>query len=222
MMIDEKDLMAKVLKEVSFEKSFLITSLKEVEYGISNRIKEELDLKELTGKDVGIRFVDIDAYLSLNLSGNSSGRVPDALMINVLKTKISDPKNVYIAIKSDVNDSSLIHEVAHALDYLKGGILPAFARALSLEYLIPLEHLEHTQEFGYWFNYLRNKFQILPDAEDMIVCILYENDLLIKNEEIRGQNQEILKRKSDAIIRFLGENSEKIHSIIKDLPGYIS
>ena len=220
-MIDEKELMAKVLKDISFEKSFLITSLKEVEYGISGRIKEELDLKELTGKDVGIRFVDIDAYLSLNLNGRFFGKKPDALMINVLKTKISDPKNIYIAIKPVVNDSSLIHEVAHALDYLNGGILPALARALSLEYFLPLEHLEHPHEFGYWFNYLRNRFRILPDAEDMIICILYENDMLIKNEEIRSQNQEILRKRSDAIIRFLGENSEKILSIIKDLPGYI-
>ena len=221
-MIDEKKLIAKAMQEISFDKSFLITSLKEVDYGIANAIKERLDIKELTGKDVGVRFVDVNDYVKLNVDGNKGLRkVPDAIMINVLKTKISDSRNIYIAISPEVNDSSLIHELAHALDYLTGGVLPAFARALSLEYFLPLEHLEHPYEFGKWFSYLRDKFHVIPDAEDTIVCILYEEGLLIKNSEIKNPKGEVLKRKSDAIIRYLSENSEKIHSIIKDLPGYL-
>lgn len=224
-MIDEEKLIAKSLEEISFEKSLMITSLPEVEYGRSREIKDGLDINGLTGKDIGIKFVDMNGYMSLNITGNKRlPRIyPDALMINVLKTRISDPKNIYIAIKPNINDSSLIHEVAHVMDYLGGsGIMPAFARALAYEFCIPLEHLEHPHEFGYWFDYLKKKFNVIPDAEDAIICILYENNMLIKGEEIKKQNRELLKKKSDAIISFLSENSEKIYSMIKDLAGYIA
>lgn len=223
-MIDEKRFMAKTLKEISFDKSLMITSLMEVGYGRSGEIKEGLDIKGLTGKEAGIKFVDMNAYMALNIDGNKNRRMdkfPDALMINVLKTKASDPNNIYIAIKPGVNDSSLIHEIAHVMNYLDGsGILPAFARALALEFFIPLEHLEHSHEFGYWFDYLRNRFSVTPDAEDMIICILYEHNMLLKSEEIKKQDRQLLKKKSDDIIRFLSENSQQIHSIIKNLPGY--
>ncbi len=221
-MIDEKKLVADSLKEISFDKSLMITSLSEVDYGRSQQIKNELNLKEITGKDMGIKFVDMNAYMALNMNGKKQNKYPDALMINALKTRISDPKNIYIALKPNANESSLIHELAHALDFLNGScIIPAFARALSLEYIIPLEHLEHPQEFGYWFNYLKNKFNVIPDAEDMIICILYENRMLIKGKEIKEQNREYLTKKSNEIIKFLSENSQKIYSIIKNLPGYI-
>ena len=147
-MLDEEKFMARVMKEFSFDKSFLITSLKEVDYGIAKEIKSKLKIKPLTGKEMGIRFVDINAYMDLNLEGSKRFKIPDAVMINVLKTKISDPKNIYIAISPGVNDSSLIHELAHALDYLTGGILPAFAQALSLEYTHPIEHLQHPYEYA--------------------------------------------------------------------------
>ena len=220
-MLDEEKLMARVMKEFSFDKSFLITSLKEVDYGIAKEIKSKLKIKPLTGKEMGIRFVDINDYMNLNLEGSKRFKIPDAVMINVLKTKISDPKNIYIAISPGVNDSSLIHELAHALDYLTGGILPAFAQAISLEYSLPLEHLEHPHEFGYWFSYLKDEFDIVPDAEDTIIWILYQEGLLIKNSEIKSLDAKLLKRKSDTIIKFLSENSESILSKIKNLPGYL-
>ena len=224
MVINEKKLIAESLNQISFDKSLMITSLVEVSYGRSKEIRDNLDIKELTGRDMGIRFVDMDAYMRLNIDGGRRGpNYPDALMINALKTQISDPKNIYIAIKPDVNESSLIHEIAHAMDYLSGsGITPAFAHALALEFFIPLEHLEHTREFGYWFDYLINTFSVVPDAEDTIIYLLYKNNMLIKGEDIKKQNREFLKKKSNDIIKFLSENSQKIHSIIKDLPGYIA
>jgi len=225
MIIDEEKLFAKSVEEISFDKSLMITSLPEVEYGRSKEIKDGLDIKRLTGKDMGIKFVDINGYMALNINGNkkSISAYPDALMINVLKTKISDPKNIYIAIKPDINDSSLIHEIAHVINYLCGfDLLPAFIRALAFEFAIPLEHLEHPHEFGYWFDYLKRRFNVIPDAEDTIICILYENNMLIKSEDIKKQNKKYLKEKSDNIIKFLSENSEKIYSKIKNLPGYIA
>jgi len=225
-MIDEKKLMANALKEISFDKSLLITSLMEVEYGRSGEIQKGLDIKRLTGKEMGIKFVDMNAYMTLNIDGNKNKGVfhqlPDALMINILKTKVSDPNNIYIAIKPDVNDSSLIHEVAHVMDYLNGsGVLPAFARALALEFFIPIEHLEHSHEFGYWFDYLKDKFSVIPDAEDTIIWFLYKNRMLIKGKDIKAQDGQSLKEKSNNIIKFLNENREEIYSLIKNLPGYI-
>ncbi len=224
-MIEENKLVRESIERISFDKSLMITSLAEVEYGRSKEIQEGLDIKRLTGKDIGIRFVDIEAYMALNIDGNKKMRssLPDALMINILKTKVSDPKNIYIAIKPDVNDSSLIHEIAHVMDYIDGsGILPAFARALALEFFIPIEHLEHPHEFGYWFEYLKKRFSVVPDAEDTILYFLYKNRMLIKGEDIKGQNGRLLKEKSNNIIKFLSENSQKIYSLIKDLPGYMN
>ncbi len=211
-MIDEEKLIAKALKEIPFEKSFMITSLPEVDYKPIKKIKKKLDIRKITGKDFGLRFIDIDSYAKIF----GLKKIPDAVMVNVLKTKITDPKNIYIAVKKEVNESTVIHEIAHALDYIAGSqLLPALAQALSFEFSIPVEHLEHTHEFGYWFDYLRKRLHVKPDPEDYIICVLYEKGLLIKGEEIRKRDGSLLRKKSEAIIRFLLENYNSLLSRIR-------
>ena len=95
------------------------------------------------------------------------------------------------------------------------------ARPLSLDLMIPVEHLEHPHEFGYWLEYLRKKFHVQLDADDTIIAYLYDNEMLIKGEEIERQDRFILKSKADRILKFISEKSSEIDDLICELPGYV-
>ncbi len=79
-----------------------ITALPEVTYGRCREILAGLDLPKLTQTEVGVRFIDLEAYLKLgyvpkqvpaNLSRTSAGQ-----MVNPLKTMTVDAKHLYLAI----------------------------------------------------------------------------------------------------------------------------
>ncbi len=222
----EDELVSKEADDFTEEMSSLITSLPAVWYGRSREMVDGIDIKALTGISAGIRFVDLKAYLSLNLSGDRSTSEEKSgsggILINVLKTKPSDPDHLYIAVSSDIGDSALIHQLAHVLDYLGGSRLaPGMARPLSFELGLPSEHLEHPHEFGYWLDYLRKEFDVQFDADDTIVHFLFENEMLIKGLEIEKQDHVALKMKSEQMMRFLSEKSAEIDALICELPGYI-
>ena len=222
----EDELALDNLGEFSDEMSSRITDLPEAHYGRSREMMEALDIEELTGNTMGIRFVDLKAYFDLNLfvgaqSETSEGR-GGGIFINLYKTTKTDPNHVYIAISNDIDDSSLIHALAHALDYLGGSQrMPGSNSPLGLEAGVPIEHLEHPEEFGYWLDYLKNRFDVQLDADDTIVWYLYKNNKLIKGEEIKAENCTALKAKSDEMFRFLSGKSEEIDQLIRNLPGYI-
>ncbi|MBW1908863.1 MAG: SEC-C domain-containing protein [Deltaproteobacteria bacterium] len=126
------------LGEISLEMSATITSLPEVSYGRSREIIDALDIKELTGSSIGVKFIDLKSYIDLNLFGSgrakASERGSGGILINVYKSTKADPDNIYLAISRDIDDSTLIHEFAHVLDYLGGsGLMPGTLQALSFE-----------------------------------------------------------------------------------------
>ena len=144
------------------------------------------------------------------------------VFINIHKTVKTDPDHIYLAISHDIDDSTLIHELAHALDYLGGSrLMPGSQEPLGLETGIPVEHLDHPEEYGYWLDYLARSFDVQVDADDRIILYLYENEMLIKGQVIRSGNGPALKSKSEQIFRFLSENSEEIDRLIRRLEGYI-
>ena len=59
---------------------------------------------------------------------------------------------------------------------------------MSLESSIPIEHLDHTQEFGRWLDYLRTGFRWNWMPEDAIVAYLYRNEVLLKIEDIQARD----------------------------------
>lgn len=203
-----------------------ITGLPEVGYGRSLEMVEALDMEALTGTRLGIRFIDLHAYESLDVSderlskskkGGSGG-----VMVNIQKTAMSDPDNIYVAITPAIDDSALIHELAHVLDYLAGSkIMPGLAKPLSFELGIPIEHIEHPQEFGHWLTYLQERFQVTMDADDTIVAYLYEHGMLIPGADIAGGDNMAMKTRSDEILRFLSQHSAEIDALICERPGYI-
>jgi hypothetical protein len=204
-----------------------ITKLTPVDYGRSREIMDGLDVVQLTGREVGIRFVDFEAYAEMNLFGRGSGeaaseKAKGGLFINPYKTLTADPKNLYLAISKEVDDGILIHEIAHVLDYLGGSqLVPGTLDPIAFELGVPTEHLEHPEEFGHWLYYLQKKFEVSLDADDTIIAYLHENRLLIKGNEIQSSNGLVLRAKSDRILRFLHEHSEEVDQRIRNLRGYI-
>jgi hypothetical protein len=215
------------LEETSLkEMGARITRLPLVHYGRSQEMIDALDVKALTGQSIGIKFVDLKKYLDLNLIGGThpkaSKGMSGGVLINLYKTLEADPNHLYIAISHDIEESTLVHELAHALDYLEGSkMMPGTLEPLSLEMGIPVDHLEHPEEYGRWLDYLAKRFDVQLDADDAIIAYLYHKGKLIKGKEIREKNGLILKSKSDGILRFLSANSEEVHALIRDLPGYI-
>ena len=222
----EDELALDGMGEISLEMSEKITRLPAVNYGRAQEMFSNLDIKKLTGSESGVRFIDLKHYDDLDLFGRKPSREgkggAGGVVVNVLKTEKSDPDHIYVAISPDIGESALVHQLAHVLDYLGGSkLMPGVTKALSFDLGIPPEHLEHPHEFGYWLNYLQEKFDVQLDADDAIISYLYENGMLINGVDIEKQERVILKSKSDRILRFLGERSAEIDAIICELPGYI-
>ncbi len=204
-----------------------IVGLREVSYGRTKEILDSLDLRGLLGRAIGIRFVDLEEYLKIQREGLALG--PDGekkrsggIMINPLKTEALDPDHVYVAISQDITDSTLIHEIAHVLDHYAGSrLFPWVAAELSLELDIPVEHLEHLHEFGYWLDWLANKYQVELDADDTIILHLYKKGLLIKAGDVILGDKEAIRHQSQRILKYLSENSAGIDDLIKGRKGYI-
>ncbi len=222
----EEELYSAGAGEFSPEMSARITDLPEVRYGRAPEILETLDLEEIAGRALGIRFVDLKAYHALNLLGSAPPRQErtegGSVLINPYKTSVTDPHHIYIAISPGITEGALIHQVAHVLDYLAGSrLIPGLTKPLSYELGIPVEQLEHPREFGYWLHYLQERFHPVLDADDTIILYLYENGMLIPGEEIEKRDSLVLKSRSERILKFLSANSAEIDALICEKPGYI-
>lgn len=222
----EDELALDSMGEFTDEMSKKITDLHEVSYGRCREIIDSLDIRELTGNAIGIKLVDLKEYSALNLFNSSHSRAEEGrgggVFINVLKTLKTDPDNLYLAISPNIDESTFIHELAHVLDYLGGSnIMPGAQEPLSMETNIPLEHLDHPEEYGKWLEYLAERFEVRLDADDTIVSYLYKNGMLIKGSVISSGNELLLKTKSEQMFKFLSENSKEIDRLIREREGYI-
>ena len=201
-----------------------IVSLPEVQYGRSKKVVEGINIRELTGKAVGIKFIDLVEYLKLV---DSNQEIPDKTLsasqiVNTNKTKKNDPDQIYIAITPNINDSTLIHQVAHVLGFLKESIpLPGAYSQTSAETGIPEEQLDHPEEFGEWLDYLKDRFKVELDAEDSIISFLNGNGILLNGEEVQSKNTQTLISRSAQIFSFLKDHQEEVNLLIKNRDGYI-
>lgn len=203
-----------------------ISRLPEVRYGRSKQIIEALMEDGHLDGSLTIKCIDLEAYRNLGFSGQDipvqSLTGSSGIMVNPNKTNEADPNHIYLAITPKIQDSTFIHQVAHILDYLKGSKQqPGFYQQKSLETGIPIEHLDHTQEFGFWLDLLNKRFQVELDAEDAIVSYLYQNQLLFTAEEIKTQDPNTLIFRSKQILDFLISHKAEINNMIKDRAGYI-
>jgi hypothetical protein len=213
-------------EEIPEDVSGKITALPPVTVGRSREILAGTDIKALTGSPVNIKLIDLKAYSAINSVGgmSSSEKQPGggSVFVNIHKTEKADPDNIYIAVSPDAGESVLVHQVAHVLDYLNGsGLMPGMGKALSMELEVPVEHLEHSMEFGKWFESLRKKFNVQLDADDTIILYLYSHAKLLEGEEIKNGDYALLKEKSREILAFLSRNGPEINELIRERSGYI-
>jgi len=204
-----------------------ITALPEVNYGCSNEFAEALSIQELTGNPrfSGIKFIDFDAYVELESFDKGNLRHINhqcgALIVNPKKTEKADSENMYVAITPDIDPSSLIHELAHVLDYLGGSrLLPGSGFQISTAAGIPLDHLDHLSEYGDWMDYLTDRFYIDLNAEDTIISYLHEHKMLIDSSLLKKRDLHGLIDRSKKMTEFLIENKQEINELIKDRIGY--
>jgi hypothetical protein len=220
----EDELIVEKIETSQKEVGDKIASLPDVHYGRSKEIIEGIDIQSLTGNAMQIRLVDLAEYLTLS---GLEERVSDASssasqIINLNKTKKSDPDNIYIAITPSINDSTLIHQIAHVLAHLKDSIpLPGAHFKMSEETQIPVEQFDHTKEFADWLEFLREKFSVQLDAEDKIVSFLNEKEVLLTREEVKGKERKVLIARSAAIFDCLKEHQGEIDALIRDRDGYV-
>ena len=200
-----------------------IVNMPPVAYGRSQEMLDALDIQMLTGRSMGIKWVDLDAYAALSFAdGGFSKGGAGGVLINIHKTLNADPHNLYMAISPHIDDAALVHQLAHALDFLGGSkVFPGTLEPIAYELNIPVEHLEHPEEFGYWQDFLAKKFAVSLDADDAIIAYLYRHQLLIKGREIHEKNAFVLRSKSERILRYLSDHREEVDALIRDLPGYI-
>ncbi|MBN2033048.1 MAG: hypothetical protein JW836_07210 [Deltaproteobacteria bacterium] len=220
----EDELLSGVSEEPSLKEiGEKIVSMPTVAYGRSGEMLDALDIQVLTGNPMGIKWVDLDTYAGFSFAGSGfTKRGEGGVFINIHKTLYADPHNLYIAISPDIDEGTLVHQLAHALDFLGGSrLLPGTLEPLAYELGIPVEHLEHPEEFAYWYEFLVHKFGVRPDADDAIISYLYGHQLLIKGAEIQGKNVFILKSKSERILQYLNDHSEEVDALIRGLPGYL-
>ncbi|MEW5724615.1 MAG: SEC-C domain-containing protein [Thermodesulfobacteriota bacterium] len=221
----EEELLEAKLQALPEDTARKISALPEVDYGRCRTLLAGLDFQKLSGAAVGLRFVDLKAYLDLGLVKEDIpedlDRVSAGRMINPLKTLPADRNNIYVALSPAVSDSTLIHQLAHALDYLAGSKLnPALAGPLSLELEAPTELLEHPQEFGYWLTFLANELGVALDAEDTIVAFLYEKGYLIPGQTLASNDHVLVEATAKRTLEFLRRNRREIDQGIKDKAGY--
>jgi hypothetical protein len=220
----EEDLLLESREEPSLEEmGEKIVNLPPVAYGRSQEMLDGLDIQALTGKPMGIKWVDLEAYDGLSVGGSGFSKTGQGgVLINIHKTLNADPVNLYIAISPDVDEGTLVHQLAHVLDFLGGSkVFPGTLEPLAYELNIPVEHLEHPEEFGGWQDTLLRKFGVTPDADDAVIAYLYRQQLLIKGREIHEKNAFVLRSKSERILRYLNDHSEEVDVLIRHLPGYI-
>lgn len=206
-----------------------ITTLPEVDYGSSNEFAEALSIRELTDNDhqfLGIKFIDFEAYVELESfdKGHLSRmhRKCGALIVNPKKTESADAENMYMAITPDIDNSSLVHELAHVLDFLGGsGLLPGTAFQISMATRIPMDQLDHLREYGDWLDYLADKFHVELNAEDRIISFLNEHQMLIEASLLKNKDLDGLIARSKKMIAFLAKNKREINELIKDRLGYL-
>ncbi len=172
---------------------------------------------------MSLRLVDLAAYRGLMAGAPAGAALPEGgVMINPYRTRVLDPGLVYLAFSPGADDSTIVHELAHAADYVEGsGLVPGRGRELAHETGIPAELLEHCQEFGERLLALAGELKVALDAEDEIVAFLAGRRLLIPGGLIVRGRREPLVEAAEKALRFMRENRAELDARIRRRPGYL-
>jgi len=199
-----------------------ITRLPACNHPRAEQMAAGLELFSAAGKRLNVKLVDLAAFRALNPQGQGSGPAgPGGVLISPQKTRPFDPNHVYIALSPDAGNSTVIHQLAHAADLLEGsGLPPGWGQDLAAKTGLPVELLEHPQEFGDRLLKLAAEFAVELDAEDEIIAILARRQLLLPGSLIAAAKRQELTTAAEKTLRYMQENQAEIDARIRRLPGY--
>lgn len=219
----EQELLSGMLEPDPAEIGRATAGLPPLDHKRAWEMADKLQLKSAAGKEIRIKLVDIGAYQGISPKAQSSApAVPEGVLISPQKTKPFDPGHIYIALSPQAGDSTLIHQLAHAADYVEGsGLHPGIAQALSEKTRVPAEILEHSQEFGDRLIALSEQYAVDLDAEDEIVAFLARRQLLLPGKLIATSQGQELTAAAEKLLRFMQENQEEIDARIRNRQGYL-
>ncbi len=219
----EADITANRLNIDPYDAAKLILALPPVDHPRAQEMAGSLDLTSAAGKKISLVFKDLAAYLKLGLLGqDAKPGASGGIFINPQKTRVLAPEQLFLAISPDVDDSTLIHQLAHCRDYLQGsGLMPGRGAALARETGLPLEMLEHPQEFGEALVSLSQQFEVELDADDEIVAILARHQLLLPGKLIAQAKRDDLVAACEKALRYLRDHQDEVNARIKSRAGYM-
>ncbi len=217
------DVATQRINQDPYEAAQLIMGLPACQHPRALAMAAGLAIVSPAGKNYSVKLVDLQAYLDLGLFGQEKTPAGDGgVLINPQKTKLLEPGVIYVALSPSADESTVLHQLAHAVDLIKGSSLPpGRGQALSYETELPVELLEHPQEFGDLLVELSQGLGVELDAEDEIVAILARRQLLLPGKLIGKGEREPLVAAAEKALRYLRENQEEIDARIKSRQGYL-
>ena len=218
----EDELVTDRLNQDPGQIALAITKLPACEHPRAEEIIAGFSLTSPAGKTIGIKLVDLADYAKLQVGATDAPRsTSGGVLINPHKTRVLDPTHLYLALSPDADDSIIIHELAHATDLICGSSLPpGKAAALARETQLPLELLEHPQEFGDQLLELAERFGVELDADDEIVAFLTRRQMLLPARLIAAGNGADLVAAGEKTMRLMQDSREEIDARIKNRKGY--
>ena len=218
----EAELVAQRLNMDPYQAGQLILGLPECVHPQAAQMVEALKPQSPSGKEYTIVIKDLNAYLGLGLYGQEAApQGAGGILINPQKTRVLAPGKIFLALSPQAHPSTVVHQLAHALDLICGSALPpGRGQALSYETGLPVELLEHPQEFGQQLLELSQRFGVELDAEDEIVGFLARRQLLLPGLTIAEGKSEALLEAAEKALRCLRENQEELDARIRTRAGY--
>ncbi len=181
-----------------------------------------LELVDRGNKPVTIELVDLEAYQALNLGGAGERTAAiGGMVINPAKTEKLAPQSVYLALSPRIGDAELVHLFAHVVDLVMGSRLP-LGRGLELaaRFELPLEFLEHCQEFGDALVQLAERFAVQLDADNEVIAFLARARMLLPGAVLAAGDRGVLERGVSAALMFLKDHQADLDALLRSRPGY--
>lgn len=218
----ESELVAERINMDPYQAGQLIINLPACEHPRAAQMAASLQAQSPTGKEYTIVLKDLDAYLALGLYGQEKApQGAGGILINPQKTRVLAPGQIFLALSPLADDSTVVHQLAHAVDLVSGSALPpGRGQALSYETGLPVELLEHPQQFGDCLLDLAQRYAVELDAEDEIVAFLARRQLLLPGDLVAQGEREPLVEAAEKALRFLRENQGELDARIRGRAGY--
>jgi len=218
----ESELVAERINLDPYQAAQLILGLPECEHPRAAQMAASLKPASPAGKEYVIQIKDLAAYLALGLYGQeSSPQGEGGVLINPQKTRVMAPGQIFLALSPRAHDSTVVHQLAHCADLVNGSSLPpGRGQVLAHETGLPVELLEHPQEFGDQLLELAQRFQVELDAEDEIVAFLARHQMLLPGRLVAEGQSEPLVEAAEKSLRFLRENQDELDARIRHRAGY--